>query len=93
MIEPPRNIIPPTVTGKPHVGHLAVSFGEWSGWPMLTYQWRRGVTNIDGATAPIRGLAADDAGQMISCIITATNASGEASAISAPIGPLGYSRP
>ena len=54
----------------------------------LTCQWRRGVTNIDGATAPIRVLAALDKGEMISCVITATNAAGVASAESLPVGPI-----
>ena len=89
MVDPPVNTVLPTVTGKPQVGHvLAVSFGEWSGLPMLTYQWRRGVTNIDRATAPIRVLAALDKGEMISCVVTATNAAGAASAESLPVGPI-----
>ncbi|HEY1431139.1 MAG TPA: hypothetical protein VGF39_05865 [Stellaceae bacterium] len=62
--------------------------GSWTGAPTFTYQWQRGVTPIAGATAATHALVAGDVGTMLSCVVTATNANGAASAPSNVVGPV-----
>ena len=62
-----------------------VTTGNWVGIPTsYTYQWKRdGVTNIgttNSATAPYTLIAADIGGHLITCVVTATNASGSTAA-------------
>ena len=88
---PPTNSVPPQITpvGGLTVGEmLAVTSGTWTGSPTYARQWRRGATNIPGATTTGYTLVADDVGQMISCNVTATNAGGSASALSNAVGPI-----
>jgi hypothetical protein len=44
--------------------------------PALTYQWTKNGTNIAAATAATYTVVAGDLGALITCIVTATNASG-----------------
>jgi hypothetical protein len=70
----------------PIVGTVCnVTTGNWVGIPTsYTYQWKRdGVTNIgttNSATAPYTLIAADIGGHLITCVVTATNASGSTAA-------------
>ena len=79
----PANLTPPAITGTPTVGQtLSVSNGTWTNSPTsFAYQWRRNGSNIAGATANTYALASDDAGTMISCLVTATNADGQSSSL------------
>lgn len=79
----PRNIVAPVITGTAQVGQtLTVTNGTWAGnAATYTRQWRRGSTNVgNGATtySPVAG----DVGSPITCIVTATNSTGAASATS-----------
>jgi hypothetical protein len=88
---PPTNVTAPAVTGQAVEGQtLTVSDGTWNGSPAPTfaYQWRRGGTNIGGATANTRLLTAADVGFTIDCVVTATNASGSLPATSNAVGPV-----
>jgi hypothetical protein len=81
----PSNTVAPAVTGTATVGQtLSCTTGTWLGntGNTYTYQWRRGGTNISGATASTYLLVSADAGQIISCVVTATNTAGNASATS-----------
>ena len=79
----PVNSAAPVVSGSTSIGSpLTTTNGTWSGGPTFTYQWQRGVTNISGATAATYVLAPADPSKSISCIVTATNAAGSASAAS-----------
>jgi len=62
---------------------LTSTTGTWSGIPTPTYsyQWKRGATNI-GTNASTYTLVTGDAGQSITCVVTATNAGGSANATS-----------
>lgn len=80
----PTNSVAPVISGTPLVGEiLTTTTGTWSGIPTPTYsyQWKRGVTNI-GTNATTYTLVAADAGQSITCVVTATNAGGSANATS-----------
>lgn len=74
----PVNRGAPAITGTPQVGQtLAVSDGEWSGFPdTYTYQWRKGGVNIAGATSKTYTPVAGDAGATIDAVVTATNSAG-----------------
>ena len=88
----PSNTSPPTISGSAVVGQtLAAGHGTWTNSPTsYSYQWRRcdsaGVScaTITGATAKTYTLVAADAGHRIRVRVTATNADGSGSAISAP---------
>ena len=49
--------------------------------PTLSYQWKRGATNV-GTNASTYTLVSADAGQSITCVVTATNAGGSANSTS-----------
>ena len=96
----------PVITGTPAVGQtLTCSNGTWAGQPAptLTKQWMKDSVNIAGATGNTYVIAAGDAGSVITCKVTGTNAYGTyfavASGVSIPaadepagetIPPLAY---
>lgn len=90
-LAPPVNTSAPTITGTPTVGQvLSSTVGTWTGNPTPTYtrQWRRGATNISGATGATYTLVAADVGQTITCVVTATNSEGSDTATSNGVGPV-----
>jgi hypothetical protein len=70
----PANTVAPAISGIQTVGQtLSVTTGSWTNFPTsYTYQWKRGVTNI-GAGASTYLLVSADAGQSITCVVTASN--------------------
>jgi len=86
----PSNTARPTITGNQTVGFtLTVSTGIWTGGPTgYTYQWFRGSTAISGATAMTYLQQAADAGAILHCKVTATNASGSTTAQSESTGVI-----
>src|SRR5262249_53026836 len=80
---PPANLVPPAITGRPYVGEtLACSSGTWSGSPMAyEFQWIRSGAAIDVATASTHLLAVEDVGVM-TCAVTAANPSGSTRQVS-----------
>lgn len=90
-LAPPVNTAAPTIAGTPTVGQVLTStVGTWTGNPTPTYsrQWRRGASNIAGATGATYTLVAADVGQNITCVVTATNSEGTETATSNPVGPV-----
>ena len=78
---PPVNTAVPAVTGTATVGStLTCTQGTWSYVPTnYTYQWKRGVTPITGATNSTYVIVAADQTNALSCVVTATNAAGSTS--------------
>lgn len=75
---PPVNTVSPTISGNGYVGDiLTTTDGTWTGSPTsYAYQWQRnGTTNI-GTNTNTYTLVSADAGTNITCVVTATNASG-----------------
>jgi 5-hydroxyisourate hydrolase-like protein (transthyretin family) len=66
----------PTITGTAHVGQtLTAAAGSWAPAPVgLSYQWIRGTTPIDGATAAAYPVVAADAGSTLTVTVTGTKA-------------------
>jgi hypothetical protein len=80
----PSNTVAPVISGTSVVGQtLSSTTGTWTGTPTPTYsyQWKRGATNI-GTNSSTYTLVSADAGQSITCIVTATNAGGSTNATS-----------
>ena len=86
----PANLTLPVISGTTTVGQtLTTSAGTWSGTlASYTYQWKRGGTNISGATGNTYLLVTADGGTNITCTVTATNTAGSASATSTAVGPI-----
>ena len=79
----PVNTVLPVVSGNTYIGDLLTTTdGTWSGTPTsFSYQWKRGATNI-GTNANTYTLVTADAGTNITCVVTATNATGSTPATS-----------
>lgn len=89
---PPGNSSPPVITGLAQQGQMLTgSTGTWSGSPTsFAYQWQRCDTtgaacaDVPAATAQTYAVGPADAGFRLRLAVTATNAAGSATAVSAP---------
>jgi Big-like domain-containing protein len=85
---PPANTSLPGVSGLAALGQtLSCSNGVWSGGIPQTYsyQWLRDGGAIPGATGPAYAVADADQGHTLTCVVTAANSGGSASATSAGV--------
>ncbi|MFQ3665565.1 MAG: hypothetical protein SNJ79_05955, partial [Sphingomonadaceae bacterium] len=92
----PVHASPPSVSGVPRVGlTISATAGMILGLPMpeISYQWRRGASNIPGATSRFYTLAEADLGEQPYCRVTATNTFGSASADTALLGVVTEGEP
>jgi hypothetical protein len=82
-IAPPANITPPVVGGAAQVsGVLSVTTGNWSYQPtVFSYQWQSAGVDV-GTDSNTYTVQPTDAGNPITCTVTATNANGSGSATS-----------
>ena len=80
----PTNSAIPTISGTATEGQtLTAGNGTWAGSGIAySYQWKRGGTNISGATASTYVLQSADVGSTITVTVTATNDGGNANATS-----------
>lgn len=94
----PVNTAAPTISGSTVSGSLLTcSPGTWTGYPAPTfsYQWYAGASAISGATSSTYTTLVAQEGQVITCRVTASNASGTPAAVasngitvtSAPVVP------
>jgi hypothetical protein len=93
---PPVNTVAPVISGGTSLGSVLTSTtGTWTGTPTIayTYQWKRGVSNIIGATSSTYTLVVADSGAAITCVVTATNSFGTANATSNVITAQTYTAP
>ena len=90
---PPTNLSPPTIAGTPQVGQTltAQGAGTWTGNPSsFAFRWQRcdaaggACADITGATGATYAVTGADVGSTIRVAVTARNAAGEATAVSAP---------
>jgi hypothetical protein len=91
LIAPPTNTVAPVATGNGTIpGNMSCTTGTWANSPTAyAYQWMRGAAEIAGATNPTYVTVAADGGTSVSCRVTASNASGSASASSNAIAIQG----
>jgi hypothetical protein len=88
----PVNTGLPAISGTTTVGStLTTTNGTWSGTPTIgyAYQWKRGGTNISGATASTYLLVSADLAATVAVTVTATNTVGSTGATSTAVGPIG----
>jgi len=90
----PTNSVAPVISGSsvPIGGTLSSTTGTWSaiGPITYTYQWRRGASDIVGATSSTYVTVLADNSQNITCRVTASTPIGNANAISNIIIPSNY---
>jgi hypothetical protein len=87
----PKNTAPPTIAGTAKVGQqLTADAGSWSGNPTsFAYQWQRcdadvaTCSNLVGATSKTYVIQAGELGYRLRVIVTARNAKGSTTALSA----------
>jgi hypothetical protein len=81
---PPVNTVAPIISGTNIVGQiLSTTNGTWTNSPTsYTYQWQTGGVDIGGATSSTYTIQAGDAGNSLTCNVTAHNASGTGTAAS-----------
>ena len=90
----PQVLTPPSLNGPGEVGStLLIAPGTYSGSPVLSFSWLRDGVAIDGAETPDYPVAPQDAGTLISAIVTATNTAGSREVVAgivqiAPAAPL-----
>jgi hypothetical protein len=103
----PKNTSPPTISGTPKVGQtLTADPGSWSGNPTsFAYQWQRcdadvaACSDVIGATGKTYSVTGADLGYRLRVVVTAKNAKGSDSAMSAitaivtPVKPITNHRP
>ncbi len=95
----PKNTSPPAISGSAHEGQtLIANAGEWANSPsQFAYQWQRcaasgaGCADIAAATRGQYTPTAADVGHTVRVTVTASNASGEASAGSQTTGVVSAS--
>lgn len=91
---PPSLLSPPTIAGAPVEGRtLTASPGTWTFAPALLLHWRRctadgACTDIPGATSATYAPGIGDFGFRLQVLVTATNAGGSNSSMSALTSPV-----
>jgi hypothetical protein len=95
----PWNTSTPTISGQPMQGQtLSASTGSWGNDPTsYAYQWQdctsSGCSNIGGATGSSYALQSSDVGDTADVVVTASNASGSATATSPPTATVASPTP
>ena len=96
----PANSAVPAISGTTTFGQtLTSTTGTWSNSPTYSYQWSRSATsggsysNISGAINSTYTLVAADVGQYLKSTVTATNASGSATATSIATAQIAKATP
>jgi virginiamycin B lyase len=101
LILRPLNTAPPVVSGSAVAGQtLSVTAGLWSNAPdAFRYQWQlcnafgAGCTNLNGTATATQPVTSDEVGYTLRAIVSAGNASGSTSAVSAPSAIVGAQAP
>lgn len=86
---PPVNTAAPVISGTlAHGSTLSCTTGTWNPTGTYTYQWMSGAAAVAGATSSSYVTATTDVGNMMTCVVTASNAGGAPSATSNALGPV-----
>jgi hypothetical protein len=85
-------VVPPSVSGAPRIAGtpapahaVSCETGSWTGASSFAFAWLRDGDVIAGAASSSYTPASGDAGHALQCRVTASNAGGPASALSAPL--------
>jgi hypothetical protein len=74
---------PALSTKTPRVGRVVTCSATWSDALTVSYRWLRGGKTIGGATAASYRARSIDRGKKLSCLVTATDATGSTAKVSA----------
>lgn len=86
---PPINTAAPVISGTlAHGSTLTSTTGTWNPTGTYTYQWMSAGVAIAGATNSTYVTQTSDVGNMITCVVTASNTGGAPSATSNALGPI-----
>jgi hypothetical protein len=87
---PPVNTVAPQIQGTPTQGQtVTCTQGTWTNSPTgYSFVWQRNGSPIAGATSSSYIVQAADAGQSLTCVVTASNAAGSGQASSAAVVPV-----
>ncbi len=76
----PVNSVLPAISGVAQEGQTLTAWeGVWAGSPSFTFQWEADGAPISGATEKTFTLIADNIGDVITVVVTGSNAAGSAS--------------
>ena len=79
----PVNTVAPVISGTTTLGSVLTSTtGTWTYTILFSYQWNRNFSPIPSATTSSYTLVQADSAAAITCVVTATNASGSTLATS-----------
>lgn len=87
---PPANTVAPLISGTlTHGSTMTTNTGTWTGSGITySYQWMSSGVAVAGATSATYVTQVSDVGDMITCVVTASNAGGAPSATSNALGPI-----
>lgn len=87
---PPVNTVAPAISGTlTHGSVLTSTTGTWTGTGITySYQWMSAGVPVAGATSSTYTTGTSDVGNMMTCVVTATNGGGAPSATSNALGPI-----
>lgn len=90
ILTAPVNTVAPAISGTlAHGSTLTSTTGTWTGSSITySYQWYGAGAAISGATSSTYVTQASDVGNMITCVVTASNTGGAPSATSNALGPI-----
>lgn len=90
ILAAPVNTVAPAISGTlAHGSTLTSTTGTWTGSSITySYQWYGAGVAISGATSSTYITQASDVGNMITCVVTASNTGGAPSATSNALGPI-----
>lgn len=88
-VSAPANSSLPQINGSATQGNTVdCSQGSWTNSPTsYAYRWQRDGSNIGSATSSSYTITAADVGHLLTCVVTATNSAGSASATSSAVTP------
>ncbi|MEW9808598.1 phage tail tube protein [Mesorhizobium sp. ZMM04-5] len=77
----PTNTVLPAVSGVAQVGQTLTAWeGVWTGAPTFSYQWEADGVEIGGATSKTYAPVVGQIGDVLTVVVTGTNAAGSAAA-------------
>lgn len=90
ILTPPVNTLAPAISGTlAHGSTLTSTTGTWTGSSITySYQWMSSGVAVAGATSSTYVTQVSDVGDMITCVVTASNTGGAPSATSNTLGPI-----
>lgn len=90
ILAAPLNTVAPAISGTlAHGSTLTATNGTWTGSSITySYQWMSSGVAVPGATSSTYVTQVSDVGDMMTCVVTASNTGGAPNAVSNALGPI-----